>query len=69
MIKITLECEHNSISECKDCPISVFNKFNKLLDYVKDCAQLEFPAGCFVSEADQYVLDARSLLKEIGEIK
>ncbi len=41
MIKIILECEHKDISECKDCPVSVFNKLNKAIEFIKEAAKAE----------------------------
>lgn len=64
-MKITLECEHKNISECKDCPISIFNKYNKLLDFVKDQAR-------FINSSNSFYyalgVETSEFLHDLGEL-
>lgn len=68
-MKVILQCEHKSVSECKDCPISILNKYPALLCFVKSISYQEMTEqelidyGFYTDE----VLQARAILKELGE--
>lgn len=64
-MKIILECEHKNINECKDCPISVFNKYNKALEFIKHL-QKKSQSSNYIYTLDEKEIE--KILKEIGEL-